>query len=44
MNILIDSDVPSSGGVASSAALELSLSTGILALLGIEVNPVKKAH
>lgn len=44
MDILIDSDVPSSGGVSSSAALELSLSTGIMQLTGIEMDPVKKAH
>jgi len=44
MNILIDSDVPSSGGVSSSAALELSLSTGILALLGVEMDAVEKSH
>ncbi len=44
MDILIDSDVPSSGGVSSSAALELSLATGILQLNGIEIDPVKKAH
>lgn len=44
MDILIDSDVPSSGGVSSSAALELSLATGILELTGTDMNPVKKAH
>jgi len=44
MDILIDSDVPSSGGVSSSAALELSLATGIMQLTGIEMDPVKKAH
>jgi galactokinase len=44
MNILIDSDVPSSGGVSSSAALELSLSTAMLQLFGISMDPVKKAH
>ncbi|QQS43450.1 galactokinase [Candidatus Roizmanbacteria bacterium] len=44
MDILIDSDVPSSGGVSSSAALELSLATGIMHLTGIEMDPVKKAH
>jgi len=44
MNILIDSDVPSSGGVSSSAALEMSLATGILELFGVEMDPVEKAH
>ncbi|HEX9804091.1 MAG TPA: galactokinase [Candidatus Dojkabacteria bacterium] len=44
MDIVIDSDVPSSGGVSSSAALELSLSTGIMKLFKIEMDPVKKAH
>ncbi|MBP9690517.1 galactokinase [Candidatus Woesebacteria bacterium] len=44
MNILIDSDVPSSGGVSSSAAFELSLMTGMFSLFGIEMDPVKKAH
>ncbi len=44
MDILIQSDVPSSGGVSSSAALELSLATGIMQLFGIEMDPVKKAH
>lgn len=44
MNILINSDVPSSGGVSSSAALELSLSTAMMQLFGIIMDPVRKAH
>jgi len=44
MNILIDSDVPSSGGVSSSAALEQSLATGMMQIFGIKLSPVKKAH
>ncbi len=44
MNILIDSDVPSSGGVSSSAALELSLSTAMMHLFDISMDPVKKAY
>lgn len=44
MDILIYSDVPSSGGVSSSAALELSLSTAMMQLFGISLDSVKNAH
>ena len=43
MDILIDSDVPSSGGVSSSAALELALSTAVLSLFKIELGDIQKA-
>lgn len=42
-NILIDSNVPSSGGVSSSAALELSIATALLSIEGVEMDPVEKA-
>lgn len=44
MDILIDSDVPSSGGVSSSAAIELALSTAVLSLFEIELGDVQKAQ
>jgi len=44
MDILIDSDVPSSGGVSSSAAIELALSTAVLTLFKIKLGDVQKAQ
>ena len=43
-NIYISSDVPSSGGVSSSAALELSVATALCGLFAIDVDPVNKAR
>ncbi len=44
VDLLIDSDVPSSGGVSSSAALELSLATAVASLYHITIEGVEKAH
>jgi len=43
VDLLIDSDVPSSGGVSSSAALELSITTAVAALYHISIEGVEKA-
>jgi galactokinase len=42
-NILIDSTVPKSGGVSSSAALELATAYGLLALHKHDIDPMKAA-
>lgn len=42
-NILIDSTVPKSGGVSSSAALELAIAYGLLALYDQEIDVTKIA-
>jgi galactokinase len=43
VDLYIESTVPSSGGVSSSAALELSLVTGLCALFDIHISPLQMA-
>ncbi len=42
-DILIDSDLPLSGGISSSAALELAIAQGMIALAGLEIPAVELA-
>ncbi|OIP94926.1 galactokinase [Candidatus Wirthbacteria bacterium CG2_30_54_11] len=42
-DILLDSDLPGSGGVSSSAALELAIAHGMTAITGAALDPLKAA-